>query len=249
MKLTLGQLSIGAILMASAALGQEAPLAAVPGVTGGASTSFESRCLWYGLLYGGGAVQQSSVWVSTSGYTFSAWNNFVLANGENHAKTDELDYSLGTSREYHGITVEPGVAWWTYPDQADAPSTGVLTLALTKQVGAFSLHTTHAVDFSEYKGAYFADITLSREWKPQAGLTLEASVGVGSGNRKFNETYVGPSKAALNTTTLGLKANWITGGVTLGPHVTWSSLVDKDIRDSVDKPSALVYGISVERDW
>lgn len=249
MKPSLKLIAVGLALCAARAPAQEPPQAVTPNVTGGASTSFESRYLWYGLLYGGGAAQQSSMWVSTHGYTFSVWNNYVLANGENHGKTDEVDYSLSTSVDCNGITLEPGVAWWTYPNQADTPSTGVLTLALTRKVGVFSLRSTHTVDVSQHKGAYFADFTLSREWEPAAGLTLEASAGVGSGNRKFNETYIGPAKTAINNATIGLKADWVTNGVTVSPHAIWSSLVDGDIRDSVEKPSVVVYGISVERDW
>lgn len=249
MKLSYALLSVGGALFAVCGCAQEAPQAVIPTVTGGASTSFESRYLWYGLLLGRGAAQQSSMWLSARGYTFTVWNNLVLANGENHGRTDEVDYSLATSLDYHGITVEPGGAWWTFPNQAGVPSTGVLTLALSKPFGPFSLRSTHTVDVSAYKGAYFADLTLSREWEPRAGVTLQASTGIGSGNCKFNETYIGPRKTAFNTANVGFKANWVTGGVTVCPHVVWSSLVDKAIRNSVEEPTVLTYGITVERDW
>jgi hypothetical protein len=77
---TIALLALGSLVLACHQVqAQEPPAAPVPAITVGASTAFESRYLWYGLVFGGGAVQQSSVCVSTNGYTLSVWNNFVLA--------------------------------------------------------------------------------------------------------------------------------------------------------------------------
>lgn len=248
MKLVSPAFTLTAALLAASSLAQEPTEAPTPVVTAGATSAYESRYIWNGLVNSDGPVQQSSLWVASRSVTFTVWNNTDL--GRKHSgQTDEVDYALSTSHEWAGFTLEPSINWWTYPSQVDAPATGVLSIALSKPVGRFTVRTLHTLDVKQYGGAYYGEIGVSHRWEPGTGAGVEASINIGAANGKFNETYVGPRIGAANQITLGLSIDWVSGGYTIQPHLGWTSLLNSSLRDASETPTIGTFGITLSRDW
>src|SRR5262245_60166899 len=62
-------------------LAQEPGSGKAPKVTYGFETDFNSRYVWRGIAQSEGPVEQTTAWVSVSGFTFCAWGNMELGRG------------------------------------------------------------------------------------------------------------------------------------------------------------------------
>jgi outer membrane scaffolding protein for murein synthesis (MipA/OmpV family) len=98
-----------------------------------------------------------------------------------------------------------------------------------------------------YKGSYFGDAGLSYEYGFNSNkLSLEVSVSLGWGSSKFNEVYLGLSKSALNVAGGSLSLTYYPiNFLYIRPHVELSSIVDGDLRNQVDDPTTLNFGMAV----
>jgi len=216
----------------------------------GAELDGNSRYVWRGLALNDGPVLQPSAWVSLAGFTVTPWANFAFREDEAPAGFNELDVTLDFSRDMSDLTVTPSFSAYLYPNQADAPPTGELALALSCAVGPVCICTDHSVDLLATPGAYFGDAGLSFESDLVPDLTVEASASAGWGSACFNEANFEVSRAALCLGEADLALTWSPGGLFyLRPHAALSVLLDRELRAAVPNPVLITGGLVVGREF
>lgn len=193
---------------------------------------------------------QPSASVSLAGFTLTPLASFAFREGDTPAGFNELDVTLDYSRDLSNLTVNPSFSLYLYPNQADAPPTGELALALSYPVGPVSVFTDHSVDLIARPGAYFGDAGLSFESDLVQNLTVEASASAGWGSARFNEANIGVNRAALNVGGADLALTWSPGGLFyLRPHAALSVLLDRELRAAVPNPLLITGGLAIGRDF
>jgi len=208
------------------------------------------RYVWRGLALSDGPVLQPSAWVSLAGFTLTPWANFAFREGDAPTGFNELDFTLDYSRDISNLTVNPSFSVYLYPNQADAPPTGELALALSYPVGPVSIFTDHSVDLIATPGAYFGDAGLSFETELIPNLTVGASAHAGWASARFNEANFEVNHAALNVAGADLALTWSPGGrFYLRPHVAFSSLLDAELRAATERPWNVTAGLAVGREF
>jgi len=215
------------------------------GIGWGFEADFNSRYVWRGLSCSEGAVVQPSIWVTARGVTFTVWANRELEDVDAR-NGSEVDYSLSWEREWHGVTFEPCIQMYTFPDQEDCPSTTAVDLRASWPLGPVSLFTTQSIDVSEYSGAYYGDLGLCFEKELGERAQMETSLCVGWASAKFNEANIGPRKAALNLCAFDAGLTYTTRrGIYFRPHISVTRLLDRSLREAVDDPDIISVGVAV----
>lgn len=230
----------------------------------GAELDGNSRYVWRGLALSDGPVLQPSAWVSLAGFTLTPLANFAFREGDAPAGFNEVDFTLDYSRDIRleargkkreardesNLTVNPSFSVYLYPNQADAPPTGELSLALSYPVGPVSIFTDHSVDLIATPGAYFGDAGLSFESDLTQNLAVEASANAGWGSARFNEANFEVNHAALNAAGADLALTWSLGSLFyLRPHAALSVLLDRELRAAVPNPLLITGGLAIGRDF
>ncbi len=219
----------------------------LPSPSFGAEIDFNPRYVWRALAASNGAVMQPSAWIEWSGILFTTWANIDLTEEEDRGRFNEVDLILAYSHDFDNLTVTPEVQVWFYPNQEDTPTTGEAALTLSYAIaGPLSVFTEQHFDIVEYPGAYSGSLGVSveHEFSPQASVAAAASVLWASS--KFNETYIGVAKNALNAVLVGFSFTLTPiEHLTVRPHVEISSVVDNDLRDALDEPALINTGVAV----
>jgi len=94
--------------------GVEADNSEPPKATYGFETDFNSRYVFRGFAYSQGAVNQSTAWVTISGFTFYTWGNFMLNRERQQRELSEIDFGASYKREWKKLTVEPAFGFGVY---------------------------------------------------------------------------------------------------------------------------------------
>lgn len=220
---------------------EEAPSA----LSWGYETDYNPRYVWRGIPFSEGAVAQTSAWLTTRGTTFGVWVNTNLESVDGR-HTNEVDYYISRELAWRNVTVEPTFQYYTYRHQEDAPSTGELGAKFSWQAGSFTLFTNQTFDVVKYPGAYFGDVGLSLSRPVGKQAEMECTLAAGWGSSKFNETYAGPSKWALNVASFEAGLTYsASNGTYFRPHIAFTRLLDGDVRESVGDSSILNIGLVV----
>jgi hypothetical protein len=214
-------------------------------LTWGLESDYNPRYVWRGLAWTQGAVTQTSLWATAGGTTYSIWANSNMESVDGR-QTDEVDYAVSRECAWRNVTIEPMLQVYTYPHQQDAPSTAEADLKFSWPLGPLTAFTTHTLDVHEYRGAYFGDVGLS--WQRELGkhAEFETSVSLGWASAKFNETYIGPAKSALNVGSFDLSLTWHARGATyIRPHLGITRILNGELRDAVQDPSIVNLGLAI----
>lgn len=209
-----------------------------------AEVDLNSRYVWHGIALSSGAVVQPSLNTSLGDLKVSLWGNYDTNLSSN--QFNEVDLYLTYAREFQGLSIEPTLQFYIYPNQG-ANNTGELALKLAYPLWILSAYTTQTIDIQHYGGSYFADIGLSYSTEVRPGLPLQAALYTGWGNTKFNETNLGFSKSAHNVVGADCCVTFYPlKGLSVRPHINYSRLVDTDLRAIVTfPPSILNVGVAV----
>jgi hypothetical protein len=213
--------------------------------TWGLESDYNPRYVWRGLAFSEGAVTQTSLWATARQTTYSVWSNTNLDSADGR-RTNEIDYAVSWERSWREVSLEPTLNVYTYPNQVDAPSTAEADLKFSRPLGPLTVFTTHTVDLHEYRGAYYGDLGLS--WQRELGkhAELESSISLGWASAKFNEAYIGPARSALNVGAFDIGLTWHTrGGTYVRPHLAVTRILNGELRDSVDDPSLVNFGLAI----
>jgi hypothetical protein len=187
--------------------------------------------------------------VSLAGLTLTPMASFAFRESDAGTGCNELDFTLDYGRDMFNLTANPSFSVYLYPNRADAPPTGELTLARSYPVGPASVFADHSVDLIATAGAYFDDAGLSSEANLAESLAGAASAHAGWGSARFNEANVRVNRAALSLAGADLARTWSPGGLSyLRPHAALNVLFDRELWAAVPNPLLITGGLAVGRD-
>jgi hypothetical protein len=238
-KNTLGPAALAAVM--TACLAPAVPAQSVEEAKGsawtvGAELDLNARYVWRSLISNDKAVAQPSVWIGRSGWTLSAWSNFVLGREPNRRQFNEIDLRLSYQAELGPFSIEPAVTIYSYPNQGqeENPITGEVEIRVSYPLGPIALETAHYIDFLKNAGGYVGEFVCAYEAEPAEGLTLDAAARLVFGNAKFNEYYIPYDKGGIHSFVLelGLTAR-LSDSISVRPHIEWTRLLDAGVRAAV----------------
>jgi hypothetical protein len=207
---------------------------------------FVSRYAWRGLAWTEGMAMQPGVTIDSFGFSLWGWTNLVLQREDYEGQFNELDGGLSYTYAWDFLELSGGLQVWSYPYQADSPTTGQADVALWVPLGElFYLYTQQTVDIGSYAGAWYGELGATFAYETEAGPIVEAAVLTGWASDKFNETYIGVAQTAWNVVQAGFSVTFPLSYVYIRLHAQASYLLDADLRAAVDDPFLAVGGIAL----
>jgi hypothetical protein len=199
----------------------------------GLETAFRTGHSDRGFLISDRPVFQPVVWLSGRGTEFSLWGNIALAAATDGSRPDIVEAELTHKYEWKGLSIGPAARMWFYRDRVSRSTSRSVEawLYLSRDLGPVALFTNHSVDLLGYPGGYFGEAGVESEGKVSPSIEIGGSLGAGWANSTFNDYWAGVAKSAFNRVNA---EGWLTVYVTphfyIGPHVEFSSIVDRDVR-------------------
>ena len=214
-----------------------------------ADVTVASKYVWRGLRLTDDPVLQPSLTVDYKGLGLNIWANTDLTdvNGT-PGQTNELDYTLSYSFAVDKAELSFGVIQYTFPHTSFEPTTEIYGTATMDYL--LSPTATIYWDTDEVGGVYatlgighsFPLGDLYRGISPS--LDLSGSIGYATSN--WNKGYYGVNSSGL--VDLLLTAGFaipIDDHLSTGLFVSFSSVVDSDLRDAVDNNQTTSFGATL----
>jgi len=219
------------------------------GVSWGAETDVNSQYVWRGIIFDKHLVVQPTAWLSAKNLTFSLWNNHVPQAENGFASGNEFDFELAYEKNLGAVNMELSTAYYVYPHQKDSPPTGEAAMKLAVPKGPFELSTTQTFDVVQYPGAYFGEVQAAVHQDLIRGLNGEISASAGWASAKFNETYVGLRRTALNFVSGQAAVTFpFTSHVYLKPHAELFHAIDSAVAEATQR-EAWNFGGTLGIEW
>jgi hypothetical protein len=216
----------------------------------GGEADVNSIYIWRGLAWSEGAVIQPSLWVSRSNFTLSGWSNFVLNEEPNQGQFNEFDLVISYRGIWKNFEVEPAIQFYTYPNQPGEPSTGEFSIQVSYLIGSFVIETAHYFDFIEYGGAYIGEVGLEYHREISSKLSVDGALRFDWANAKFNSVYAFWERAALNGLAAEISLTYnLNDSLYIRPHLEWNSLLDKNLRGWIERPTIANFGLAVGMEY
>jgi hypothetical protein len=186
-----------------------------------------------------------SAWVSGYDFTLLGWANYVLNDEPYQNEFNEYDIYASYEFEKDAFSAVATYQHYFYTDPDYAPDTGEVAVELAYAIKDFNVFTVQTVDVEEYSGAYFGEFGVGYEKSlDDDKLLIEANLELGIGSDKFNEAYIGPDITASNMWGWEAALTYsLNDHLYLKQHLTWTSLMDKRLRDEVDDPVLVSGGL------
>jgi hypothetical protein len=218
-----------------------------PEATWKISTEFDtsSRYVWRGLEVSPNPVLQVSASLASGATSVTLWGNLRSDNSTTATAADEVDITFTRKLELGNLSLEFGSVGYLYPGQQGVSPTAEATIRLIRAWGDFELAASLAVDYLDHPLATYGELSasISRE---VGRSSLDGTVTLGLGSGRFNSAYVGLSRRGLNQVSLDIGASFdLGGGSYIRPHLGFSSLLDSQLRRSVERPDLLSFGVAV----
>jgi hypothetical protein len=212
----------------------------------GVDCDVNSLYIWRGLALSQGEVIQPSAYITMHNITATVWSNYEIAPEFAAPHHNETDLTLSYNGQWRKLEWEPSIQAFLYPRNVDAPNTAEAVLKLRYPLRSIGIFTRHSFDIISYQGSYFGEAGVDWKRKLRHNLEISASAGAGWGGTRFNETFFGLSKTALNLVSLDIALEWqITKNLSVRPHAGWSSLISHPLRELVSKPDLRVAGLAM----
>ncbi len=214
--------------------------------TVGFETDITSKYIWYGIPLSKGGVALSSLWLEQKGWTYMVYGNFDLTD----RVFNQFNLYVSKALTIGALETEFAVQSYFYPHTEDSPMTNEFILTLTKPYKNFSLYLSQSWDIKTYKGAYIADLGVSIERAAGAKGLFKSAVYLEYGSKTFNEVNLELPKAAINSAGAEVSYTYTRkDGIYFRPHAEYSVVIDKDLKDLVEKPDTLSYGFAVGKNF
>jgi len=212
----------------------------------GFETDFTSKYIWYGIPLSKGGVALSSLWLEQKGWTYMVYGNFDLTD----RVFNQFNLYVSKALTIGALETEFAVQSYFYPHTEDSPMTNEFILTLTKPYKNFSLYLSQSWDIKTYKGAYVADLGVSIERAAGAKGLFKSAVYLEYGSKTFNEVNLELPKAAINTANAEVSYTYTRkDGIYFRPHAEYSVVIDKDLKELVEKPDTLSYGFAIGKNF
>jgi hypothetical protein len=240
--------------------GDPMPAAAVeeggPSFSFAADAALASKYIWRGINLDDEAVFQPSVTVGYGGLSFNIWGSMELTDantypgyGTGEGEFTEVDYTLDYSFDITDtLSGSVGAIYYDFPNTG-FDSTTELYAGISADV-LLSPSLTVYQDVDEAEGTYvLAGLghTLC-EWEMLNGDAtgaLDIGTSAAWGSSDHNNFYYGVDDGALTNWDLTVAMPLTYGNFSLTPSVTYSRLLDDDIRDNMADDDNLYGAIAV----
>ncbi len=197
--------------------------------------SAASKYIWRGMDINNEFVLQPSFTAAVASFSFNVWGNMDTTNygkkagyGDQAGEFTEIDLTVNYNYSYDIFNLDGGIINYTFPDNV-GESTYELYISTSLDT-IFSPTVAVYYDFDEING-FYCNIGASHSFKilPEQQIDVVASIGYGSSN--FNKGYFKEDSSGFVDFNIGASISYsINKHVTLKPFVTYSSIVDKDLR-------------------
>ncbi len=246
------KLVVSILLALMVAVGVAAPGQALAG--DGWAVDFDatmnSKYVWRGMLITDDWVIQPSVNVAKGGFSFNWWGNFEPTDETGHQKQfTEMDLTAQYAFSVDKFSIPVGVIHYAFPN-TDANATTELFAGVSYDwIITPSITVYH--DIQEAHGIYVqgaASYSLDLP-SPAKGVSwgLDLGAGIGYATSDYNSFYFGVDQGAWTDwyASLAVPFSFMDGRLSVSPHVTYTSLVDSQIKDTTENDSNTYFGVSV----
>ena len=192
-------------------------------------------------------VAQPVVWVTARLAELSLWGNLPLAQNTDGSRPWIVEAELTRAHEWGRLSIAPAVRMFYYRDPLSIYNTRSVEgwLYLSYDAGPFRLFTHHSLDVWTYGGAYFGQAGIESEGRLSRQIAVGGSVSAGWASAKFNETYAGLARSALDRVSAEA---WLTvhpqPHVYITPHVEFSTIVNDGVRAQLARPTYVLVRLS-----
>ncbi|MEA3333962.1 MAG: TorF family putative porin, partial [Pseudomonadota bacterium] len=207
-----------------------------------------SKYVWRGIEVNKDPVLQPSLTVAYGGFSFNLWGNMDLtdfgkdecvytSDCESRAgQFTEVDLTLDYSRSFDKLTLGAGIISYQFPNWDDSEDTHELYFALAYDCLLQPALTIY-YDFDEVNG-FYTNFSISHSFTVNDKIGIEMSSSVGYGDLDYNKAYFGIDDDALVDVNAGIAVPFqVTEKITITPMLTLTSIIDSDLRDSVENNS------------
>ncbi|MCL5103377.1 MAG: hypothetical protein M1133_04600 [Armatimonadetes bacterium] len=245
------------LVLAGAGFSQDEEPVLAEGISAKLDIAYVSKYIWRGnVLNPDSAVQPSLTFSHPSGLSFNWWGSMDSTDiaGERGNFT-EHDYTLNYAWNAGEKSMNAGYVYYAFPNTLFASTQEVYASACLG--GPLSPTLSANYDFDEARGAYVA---LAAGYcckfpssKALANpMTLSAKLGFGTAS--YNKFYFfGNDKAALTDFVVGASVPIEAGNLTFTPSVSYSTVVDGGLRDSLSaggvRADNFVAGLTVSSEF
>lgn len=208
---------------------------------GGLEVTTTNNYFWRGMTVNKGFIVQPDVWVSYNNLTLDLWSSFTLNEPEDDIRRPEIDAILSYETEWMNFTITPSFNYYHYIDQDDATDSGELGCSIDYPIGLLTLGATVFVDVMEYSGATYLEQSVVLEKEISDQLSFTSGLRLGSGLKKFNETYFELSKSTVSLLSFDASVTYcMENGLYVQPSVQFNKTVNSDLESYTDKHTTVV---------
>jgi hypothetical protein len=209
--------------------------------SGGVEMAATNKYLWRGIEINKGFIIQPLAWLSYQNLTFSLWSSWTLSEPVDDIKRPEVDATVSYELSLQDLTIESYFSYYHYIDQPDAPNTGELGCNLGYPLGIFTLNAGIIVDVLEYSGAVYLEQKIEAEQELSESATVYGALTLGSGLKKFNESYFELPKSTISLLTVeGRFTYYMTESLYLQPLLQYNKTIDTKLYDFIRKDNSCI---------
>ena len=207
-----------------------------------------SKYIWRGLEVNEDPVLQPSLTVAYGGFSFNVWGNMDLTNfGKDECvytsdcesragQFTEIDLTLDYSHSFDKFTLGVGIIAYEFPNWDDSEDTHELYLAFSYDCLLQPALTLY-YDFDEVEG-FYANFSVGHSFAINDKVGIDLSGSVGYGDSDYNLAYFGVDNSALVDANCSVAMPFqVTGKITITPMLSLTSIIDSDLKDSVESNS------------
>lgn len=215
-----------------------------------ADLAFNSKYVWRGMNLVDDWVIQPSLTVSRGGFSANLWANYEPTDQTGHQKKiTEVDLSAQYTFELGGFSIPLGLIHYLFPNTSAPATTEVFAGVSYHWLVTPSLTIYH--DLDQAHGQYLA-LALDYAYQlplglKQASLGLELGAGVGYAGSDYNQFYYGVDEAAWSDwyCSLSVPLGLLDDKLTITPRITYTALIDDELKKTTDKDTNTFFGLSV----
>lgn len=250
----MGRLGLGIIMlilvMGNAAIAQDEPV-----LSADITLDYATMYVWRGIPVNRESVFQPGVAGSAYGFTGSIWANIDMTEYAGTAgEFSEIDYTL----DYSGSIGDSVLGYSAGVIHYIFPTVGATDASTTEIYGGLSFDVplspfitwygdVNAIDGSyvQFGVGHSLEAELSTEYS--VGLDLSASFAFGSSG--YNKGYFGVDETKWNDFTLGIGVPFTLKRVSLTPSFNMSSMISKDIGDTLSERTNYWFALSLGKSF
>ena len=207
-----------------------------------------SKYIWRGLEVNEDPVLQPSLTVAYGGFSFNIWGNMDLTDfGEDECiytsdcesragQFTEIDLTLDYSHSFDKFTLGGGIISYQFPNWDESEDTHEVYVAMSYDCLLAPALTIY-YDFDEVDG-FYANFSVGHSFAINDKVGVDLSGNIGYGDSDYNIAYFGVDDRALVDVNCSIALPFqVTDKITITPMLNLTSVVDSDLRDSVESNS------------